>query len=104
MAAGGEVLEAEAFQRLYPEQYYAKFIEQSVRPDGRPLGRPRPASVGFGVVSTANASALVKLGSSTALAGVKCEIGGAVPEAPDQGRLVVQVRSGGLLQGAVRAM
>lgn len=41
----------------------------------------------------AHCSALVKVGSTTALAGVKCEIVPALPEAPDAGRLAVQVRS-----------
>ena len=35
-------MEASAFARLYPEQYYDKFLAEGARPDGRPLGRARP--------------------------------------------------------------
>ena len=53
-------LQSEAFKRLYPDEFYAKFIAEGVRPDGRPLGRPRPVSVGLGSIGTADASAHVK--------------------------------------------
>lgn len=133
-------LQADAFQRIYPAEYFAKFAEQGVRPDGRPLALPRcadvcsissrfkldmvpspaqctpmvsadrplqqrqvltaprlavaccrPTSIGLGVVSTADASALVKMGSTTVLAGLKCEIMPASSEAPDEGRWMLQV-------------
>jgi exosome complex component RRP43 len=66
-------LAADAFQRLYPDLYFERFLERSVRPDGRALGAGRPLSVSLGVVATADASALVKVGATTALAGVKAE-------------------------------
>lgn len=84
-------IEADAFQRLYPDQYYAKFIQRGVRPDGRPLALARPTSIALGAVHTADASALVKIGSTTVLAGVKCEVAPASADTPDEGRLVLQV-------------
>ena len=84
-------MDANTFRALYPDQFLAKFVEAGVRPDGRPLGLPRPTSIGLGAVSTADASALVKVGSTTALAGIKCEVMPAAADAPDQGRLVLQV-------------
>ena len=39
--AGGDSLQAEAFQRLYPAEFLRKFVTEGVRPDGRPLGRAR---------------------------------------------------------------
>lgn len=38
-------------------------------------------------------SALVKVGATSALAGIKCEVVPALPDAPDAGRLTVQVRA-----------
>ena len=70
-----QALEPEAFKKLYPEQYYQRFIDSGVRPDGRPFGRCRPTTIGLDAVGTADASALVKVGSTTALAGVKLEAG-----------------------------
>jgi hypothetical protein len=60
-AAASTNLQSEAFRRLYPEEFYAKFIAEGVRPDGRPLGRPRPVSIGLGSIGTADASAHVKV-------------------------------------------
>lgn len=88
---GSEALQAEAFQRLYPDQYLAKFVAQGLRPDGRPLALPRATSIGLGVVTTADASALVKIGSTSVLAGAKCEVMPASADEPDKGRLAVQV-------------
>lgn len=103
-----EALQAEAFQRLYPDQYLAKFVAQGVRPDGRPLALPRATSIGLGVVTTADASALVKIGSTSVLAGTKCEVMPASTDEPDKGRLAVQVgahqgpASGGCTHGCRR--
>ncbi|KAL4422267.1 hypothetical protein ABPG75_008464 [Micractinium tetrahymenae] len=99
---GSEALQAEAFQRLYPDQYLAKFVAQGVRPDGRPLALPRATSIGLGVVTTADASALVKIGSTTVLAGAKCEVMPASADEPDKGRLVVQVEMAPLCSAECR--
>ncbi|KAI7841051.1 hypothetical protein COHA_005279 [Chlorella ohadii] len=100
-AAAGQV-DADTFRRLYPDDYLRKFVEQGLRPDGRPLAAARPTSIGLGAVSTADASALVKVGSTTALAGVKCEVVPALPEAPDAGRLAVQVEMAPLCSATAR--
>lgn len=86
--AAAEV-EADAFKRLYPEQYFDRFLSNGVRPDGRPLGRARAVTVGAGAVSSADGSALVKVGSSSALAGVRMEIMRPDELAPASGQLVV---------------
>ena len=92
MAAATATIEADAYARLYPDQYFAKFIESGVRPDGRPLALARATSIALRAVSTADASALVKVGATAVLAGVKCEVAPAPADAPDEGRLVLQVR------------
>lgn len=97
-----EALQAEAFQRLYPDQYLAKFVAQGVRPDGRPLALPRATSIGLGVVTTADASALVKIGSTSVLAGTKCEVMPASTDEPDKGRLAVQVEMAPLCSAECR--
>lgn len=53
-----------AFRRLYPAEYYARFLAQTppIRPDGRALGQTRPLSIGLGFITTADASAIVKVG------------------------------------------
>lgn len=84
-------MEAAAFKRLYPHEYYAKFISEGARPDGRPLARARPSSVAIGVAGTAHGSALVKVGRTTVMAAVKLEACQPDPDAPDRGFLDVVV-------------
>ena len=95
MAAGTAVqsdsLQADAFKKLYPREFFSKFVDDGIRPDGRPVGRCRPTTIGLDVVSTADSSALVKIGSTTALAGVKLEVMPPKEGVPDQGQLIVQV-------------
>jgi len=77
-------------------------VEEGIRPDGRPLGKARGTSITPGVVTTADSSALVKLGHTTALAGVKLEVFIPTDAAPDQGRLVVAVEAPPLCHPDVR--
>lgn len=74
ISTSGDTLEADAFKRLYPSQFYSRFIANSVRPDGRPLMRSSDISIGLNAVTTSASSALVKIGTTTALAGIKLEV------------------------------
>eukprot|EP01023_Acetabularia_acetabulum_P067952 TRINITY_DN9502_c0_g1_i1.p1 TRINITY_DN9502_c0_g1~~TRINITY_DN9502_c0_g1_i1.p1 ORF type:complete len:266 (+),score=35.91 TRINITY_DN9502_c0_g1_i1:105-902(+) len=68
----------DTFSQLYPEQYYKKFVEAQVRPDGRSFGESRSASVAAGVISSADSSALARIGKTAVIAGIKLEL--TVPE------------------------
>jgi exosome complex component RRP43 len=95
-------MEASAFARLYPEQYYDKFLAEGARPDGRPLGRARPVSVARGVVTTADGSALAKVGRTTCLAAVKLEPSPPALDAPALGILDVSVEMPPMCSAATR--
>ncbi|KAL2632761.1 hypothetical protein R1flu_004240 [Riccia fluitans] len=82
-------MEVEAFRRLFPLQYIERYLDSAVRPDGRPLGRARPTDVVLGQVPTTDGSALVRLGNTTMLAGVKLELCVPSAETPDQGRIAI---------------
>ncbi|MGC9072218.1 MAG: exosome complex protein Rrp42 [Acidilobus sp.] len=66
-------------------------LKRGVRSDQRDLVSPRNVSVEVGVVEKANGSALVKLGKTQVLVGVKIELGRPFPDTPDEG--VLQVNS-----------
>lgn len=66
-------LNPHAFKKLYPEQYFDKFFAEGVRPDGRPLAGTREVTVGLKTVSTADSSALVKIGETTVVGSIKLE-------------------------------
>lgn len=36
------------FKRLFPTEFYAKFIESDIRPDGRSLRKSRKITIGAG--------------------------------------------------------
>jgi exosome complex component RRP43 len=90
-AAAGQGLQADAFRRLYPEQYYDTFISQGVRTDGRTLGRARAVTIGLRAVGSADSSALVRIGSTTVMAGVRLEVFQPDDAAADRGTAAVAV-------------
>ncbi|KAF8638088.1 hypothetical protein AX17_002449 [Amanita inopinata Kibby_2008] len=83
-----EPLRAAIFQRLHPRVYLERFAAQNIRPDGRDFTTWRNASINVGSISTADGSALVRLGETTIVCGVKAEIAEPDLERPDEGFLV----------------
>ncbi|GAA5979246.1 hypothetical protein JCM10908_002854 [Rhodotorula pacifica] len=86
------------FKRLFPRPYLDRFIDEKVRPDGRPLqdlDEPssvwRDVSVNIGSVSTAPSSALVRLGKTSVVCGVTLEIAPPDLARPDEGFIVPNV-------------
>jgi len=66
----------EAFRKIYPEEYYRKFLVQNVRPDGRGLTTIRKTVISTGSLNhTADGSSFVKIGSTTCVCGIRGEIG-----------------------------
>lgn len=65
----------EAFKRIYPEDYYLKFLEHKLRPDGRVLNATRKTVITTGSISSADGSSFVKLGSTAVICGIKAEVG-----------------------------
>ncbi len=59
----------ESFHALHPKQYLAKFIDEGVRPDGRLFTASRRAVVTTGTITTADGSALVRLGKTSVVSG-----------------------------------
>ncbi len=64
-------------------------LERGVRLDGRRLDQIRSVEVQPGYVEKAEGSALVKLGNTMVLAGVKMDVTTPFPDAPDEAVLVV---------------
>ncbi|KAF5387939.1 hypothetical protein D9615_000785 [Tricholomella constricta] len=81
-------LQASIFQRLHPRVYLERFLAEDVRPDGRALTAWRDVSVNAGSIITADGSALVRLGNTTVVCGVKAEIAEPELARPAEGFLV----------------
>ncbi|KAI8060570.1 exosome complex component RRP43-like protein [Gongronella butleri] len=82
---------SDIFNRIQPHEYMRRFIDQKVRPDGRMLDRFRETMITTNVISTANASAMVRLGGTIVVCGIKAEVCEPALDAPNQGFLVPNV-------------
>jgi len=85
-----DALKAATFQRLHPRTYLERFLAEGVRPDGRNLEEWRTIELNVGSISTANGSALVKLGQTTIVCGVKAEIAEPELDCEDEGFLGIR--------------
>ncbi|MFT4326621.1 MAG: exosome complex protein Rrp42, partial [Candidatus Woesearchaeota archaeon] len=66
-------------------------LDAGIRPDGRKLDEYRDITIETGVSETAEGSALVTIGDTMVIAGVKVELGTPYPDTPDEGVLMVGV-------------
>jgi len=79
------------FKTIQPLDYYKKFFAQKVRPDGRGLWKVRPTAINIGSISTADGSALVRLGNTAVICGIKAELAMPKPAEPKKGYLVPNI-------------
>lgn len=71
------------------ENYVKKIIEEGLRVDGRNFDQLRPINIRKGVINTADGSAMVIMGNTHVLVGVKLSVGDPFPDTPDEGILIV---------------
>ncbi|WZZ13529.1 hypothetical protein YC2023_106618 [Brassica napus] len=83
-------MEVDAFRRLFPLRFFERHLSESLRPDGRPLGTARDTIVNLGLVSSADGSALAKIGSTTMLAAIRMEVMSPSTDSPDEGCIAVE--------------
>ncbi|KAL0569786.1 hypothetical protein V5O48_012178 [Marasmius crinis-equi] len=86
-----EALKAAIFQRLHPRVYLERFLLEKIRPDGRVEDEWRDIDINVGSISTANGSALIRLGNTTIVCGVKAEIAEPELDRPNEGFLVPNI-------------
>ncbi|XP_059349529.1 exosome complex component RRP43 isoform X3 [Ammospiza nelsoni] len=82
---------AAAFKTVEPLEYYRRFLKENCRPDGRELGEFRTTTVNIGSITTADGSALVKLGNTTVICGVKAELAAPAVDSVNKGYIVPNV-------------
>jgi exosome complex component RRP42 len=69
--------------------YMKKLILSDMRADGRPLGAFREVVVTKGVIKTAEGSAMVTIGKTKVIAGIKMDAAMPYPDTPNEGNLIV---------------
>lgn len=67
-------LVATTFKRLHPISYLSRFLDSSIREDGRALAAFRDATLTLGSISTADGSAFVRIGNTSCIAAIKAEV------------------------------
>ncbi|KDE05761.1 hypothetical protein MVLG_03852 [Microbotryum lychnidis-dioicae p1A1 Lamole] len=93
--AGPSSLTPALFKRLHPKPYLERFLQERLRPDGRPLDHEhaawRDASINIGSIATAPSSALVRLGKTTVVCGITLEIAPPDMATPTHGFIVPNI-------------
>uniref|UniRef100_UPI00358E7884 exosome complex component RRP43 n=1 Tax=Myxine glutinosa TaxID=7769 RepID=UPI00358E7884 len=89
--AGERLRMADAFKAAEPVAYYRRFLKENCRPDGRELGEVRITTLNVGSITSADGSALVKIGNTTVVCGVKGELSAPTTETPGKGYVVPNV-------------
>jgi len=70
-------------------KHVIKYMDDGLRFDGRKELEYRNISIEYGVSNTAEGSALVKMGGTEVMAGVKMSIESPYPDTPDQGTIMI---------------
>ena len=71
------------------KQTLMSLLQKGLRPDKRDLDTPRDIEIQVGVIEKAEGSALVRLGKTQVLVGVKLEVGAPFRDTPDEGVVTV---------------
>ena len=90
---------AENFLSCQPDEYYQRFIDHDIRPDGRKLNEYRNINIGIGSIATADGSAVLKIGKTMVVCGVRAELTEPPTLRPDEGYLVINVDIPGVSRG-----
>ncbi len=70
---------------ILKREAYMSLLRKGLRPGNRDLYTPRKIEIETGVVEKAEGSALVRLGETQVMAGVKIDVGSPFRDTPDQG-------------------
>ncbi|XP_026227838.1 exosome complex component RRP43 [Anabas testudineus] len=82
---------AAGFKTAEPLEYHRSFLKENCRSDGRELSEFRATTLNIGSISTADGSALVKVGNTTVICGIKAELTNTTVETPGKGYIVPNV-------------
>jgi exosome complex component RRP43 len=88
------IIPAEVFRAIHPKTFLLRFIEKNVRPDHRGLTEFRKPSIHTHILSTCEGSAVVKLGSTCIMCGIRLEVTQPKWDFPEHGYISKMLRKG----------
>lgn len=80
---------AEALRVIDPLEYFGAHLRRGVRPDGRALLSGRRLTMHNASLTSADGSAMLRMGKTTVLAGVQCDLTAPAEAEPSRGRVVI---------------
>ncbi|XP_053688386.1 exosome complex component RRP43-like [Sabethes cyaneus] len=84
-------MDLKTYKKIHPVKYYKDHIENNIRPDGREIGDLRPLAINFDSIKTADGSAIVKIGNTTVVCGIKAELAPPKATEPESGFLIPNI-------------
>ena len=88
---------------IQPLEYYKKFLDANLRPDGRGLNDVREIILSTGTIETADSSSLVKCGNTSVICGIKAELTSPKPDEPSKGFIIPNVELSPLCDSRFKA-
>lgn len=93
------------YKKLCPADYLSGLLRETQRrSDGRTIADARPLKIEHGTVTTADSSAMVRLGNTLVVCGVRCEVAEWAASAPNAGFFVVNADVSPLCSAAYAAI
>ncbi len=84
-------MDAAAYAKIFPKEHLRKFLEEQTRVDGRSHRAVRKCAIATSTLSTADGSAMAKVGRTSVMCGIKLEVGTPDAGSLTSGRIVVDV-------------
>lgn len=63
--------EEDFYKQIHPVKYFRDYLQHEIRPDGRGLLGTRPLQINVESINTSDGSAVVKLGNTLVVCGIK---------------------------------
>eukprot|EP00451_Oxyrrhis_marina_P021492 CAMPEP_0204353334 /NCGR_PEP_ID=MMETSP0469-20131031/32592_1 /ASSEMBLY_ACC=CAM_ASM_000384 /TAXON_ID=2969 /ORGANISM="Oxyrrhis marina" /LENGTH=269 /DNA_ID=CAMNT_0051340233 /DNA_START=17 /DNA_END=826 /DNA_ORIENTATION=+ len=95
-------LDPDVVRKHMPREFYSRFVEQGLRPDGRAVTAYRKLRVTRGVVNSALGSSACRLGKSYYIAGVRAVLQAPDPSSPCRGTIAFDVNFSPFCSSAFR--
>ncbi|XP_055906624.1 exosome complex component RRP43-like [Eupeodes corollae] len=82
---------AEQYKLIHPVKFYRDYLNKDIRPDGREFDKLRPIAINVGSIITADGSAVVKVGNTSVVCGIRAELAKPRSSTPENGFLIPNV-------------
>lgn len=82
---------AQQYKLIHPVKFYRDYLNKEIRPDGREFEIFRPIGINVGSITTADGSAVVKVGNTSIVCGIRAELAKPRAATPEEGFIIPNV-------------